>query len=123
MKPIGAALAAVIACACVPAAAADLTYELKSGPGCDSPDAVKTLYAELDRLPDAAPITRVLELIAVGRKAGIMCEMASLEPLAEVGSVGEFTRSSDGATMLIIKYLRANGAPTYSWRQAPGKPI
>lgn len=114
-----AALAAVIAFAC-PALAADPVYELKSGPGRETPEAVKTLYLELDTIPGGTPLAFVFALIAKRHGEGLMCAVQPLEPLADVGSVGEFIRPSDGATMFIIKYLRPKGPPTYSWRQAPG---
>jgi hypothetical protein len=95
-------------------------YKLAGGPGCETPEAVKTLYLELDTLPGTTPMAIIAKIIMDRHAHGLLCAMDDLEPLSDAGSVGEFIRPSDGATMLIIKFLRMNGPPTYSWQQAPG---
>lgn len=113
-----AALTALFAC---PSFAAEPVYRFAGGPGCETPEAVKTLYLELDKLPNGTSIPIVFALIEERHRHGLMCAVAVQEPLADVGSVGEFIRPSDGVTMLIIKFLRPNGPPIYSWRTAPGQ--
>jgi hypothetical protein len=104
----------------LPVSAAD--YQDKSGPGCDSPEAVKAIYPLLDAMPDHSSLIEVVAMFVAAREKGILCEfILAPEPLAEIGVVGTFTRTSDGTTMDIVKYERQGGKPpTYSWREAKG---
>ena len=96
-------------------------YTLLSGPGCDSPEAVRAIYPLLDAMPDNTPLGEVLDLFQTERAKGVLCEIVLVrEPLEDMGVVGTFI-SADGTVMDIIKYDRPDGKPsTYSWRKASG---
>ena len=116
MKMLLAALAA-IASLSLPAIAGQ-DFSAKVGFECDSPAAVEKLYALIDVLPANVTGETIMRLVAIGRERGINC---AFKPswITETGIVGEFTRKSDGKTMLIVRYVDPIGAAVYSWRLKP----
>ena len=99
-------------------------YTLLSGPGCDTPEAVRAIYPVLDAMPDSSTIGEIVAMFDAERAKGIPCGVSTTrEPLEDMGVVGTFTRA-DGTVMDIIRYDRPDGKPsTYSWRRASGSSL